>query len=209
MAELYQQGISTLKVPQVQPDELDSGSNAMEIAAFKNRRMKRRPTLTRQYQAIAQQRRLRRLSMGQPPALHHQVHAKSTHVSSQMKTSAHQQEPGVLPAQQQQQQQNAGDEFNVTPLYKLESMKSAHAYEAHTINWKEDQEEREMKKRQQKVLRSAGTLRKHIYDLTESIIFNAFILVVILLNTAILCALTFNIVAVRAGTCFIFDQFCF
>ncbi|XP_072030492.1 cation channel sperm-associated protein 1-like [Amphiura filiformis] len=193
-------GTGGLTIPQL--DELDTGSNAQEIAAFKNRRMKRRPTLAKQYQSIAQQRRIRRLSIGQntPQLL---IPPEVTHRKPQKDSGEQQDDSESLTTT------NGVAEADTNPIYRLESMKSAHAYEAHTINWKEDQEEIEMKKRQEKVLRSAGTFRKHMYNLIESMFFNAFILVVILLNTAILCALTFNMVVVRVGWYFTFLDYIF
>ncbi|XP_022081596.1 cation channel sperm-associated protein 1-like isoform X1 [Acanthaster planci] len=79
------------------------------------------------------------------------------------------------------------------------SFESAHAFEAANINDQETLDLLAQEQRRQKVLRSAGTFRRHMYDLTESLAFNGFILGVILLNTGIMCALTYDTVAVRAG----------
>ncbi|XP_071486889.1 cation channel sperm-associated protein 1-like [Diadema antillarum] len=111
----------------------------------------------------------------------------------------------VLPAHLQHLQgagpgtKQDGDGGTGTALKKMESMQSAHAFQANNINMQEDQEEEEMQARRNKVLRQAGFLRRQLYDLTESTLFNGFIMTVILLNTVILCALTFSVVQVRAG----------
>lgn len=78
-------------------------------------------------------------------------------------------------------------------------MKSSNAYEASTINEKEAKERIELENRRKRLLEQAGPLRLHLYNLTESVGFNGFILTVIILNTTILCALTYDVVAVRAG----------
>ncbi|XP_038046707.1 cation channel sperm-associated protein 1-like [Patiria miniata] len=80
-----------------------------------------------------------------------------------------------------------------------DSFQSAHTFEAANINDKEALDLLALEQRRQKVLRSAGAFRRHMYNLTESIAFNGFILSVILLNTGIMCALTYDIVAVRVG----------
>ena len=169
----------------LQIPELDrQASNASQIAAFRARRKQRR--LTHQYKSLAQQRYTRRTSLGQNQQQHQSSRRKSKQQESITEQGLQLLLPPIL-------------DPDGKPVERLESVKSSHAYEANTINWKEAQEEKELKKRQQKVLQSAGTFRRHMYDLTESMFFSAFILAVILLNTAILCALTFNIVVVRAG----------
>ncbi|XP_071789884.1 cation channel sperm-associated protein 1-like [Asterias amurensis] len=80
-----------------------------------------------------------------------------------------------------------------------ESLQSAHAFEAAGLNDKETREQLALELRKKKILNTAGTFRLHMYDLTESIAFNGLILGVILLNTGIMCALTYDMVAVRAG----------
>lgn len=78
-------------------------------------------------------------------------------------------------------------------------MINSNAYEASNINEKDAKERIEQENRRKRLLESAGPLRIHLYNLTESVGFNGFILTVIILNTAILCALTYDVVAVRAG----------
>ncbi|XP_033115838.1 cation channel sperm-associated protein 1-like [Anneissia japonica] len=76
---------------------------------------------------------------------------------------------------------------------------SANVYESVKINDKEEQEilKKELKKK--KRLENASPFHKLMYDFTESMLFNGFIMFVILLNTVILCALTYEIIAVRIG----------
>lgn len=57
----------------------------------------------------------------------------------------------------------------------------------------------EQENRRKRLLETAGPVRRHLYNLTESVAFNGFILTVIILNTTIMCALTFEAVSVRAG----------
>ena len=80
-----------------------------------------------------------------------------------------------------------------------EYLQSAHTFEAANLNDKDALEQMALELRKKKVLSTAGTFRLHMYDLTESIAFNGLILGVILLNTGIMCALTYDTVAVRAG----------
>ena len=88
---------------------------------------------------------------------------------------------------------------SINNLFFPKSLQSAHAFEAAGLNDKETREKLALELRKKKILNTAGTFRLHMYDLTESIAFNGLILGVILLNTGIMCALTYDTVAVRAG----------
>ena len=173
--------MESLQTPQA-VDQVQS--NASEIAAFKSRLNKRRPTVANQYRLLAQRRR--RASSVKPGAPEYTGQRRQSQQPND-DSSNYRELPPITT--------NEAFEQNYPP----ETMESSHAYEAHTINWKEAQEEKALKERQQKVLQSAGPFRRHMYALTESMFFNGIILVVILLNTAVLCALTFNVVVVRAG----------
>ncbi|XP_030854941.1 cation channel sperm-associated protein 1 [Strongylocentrotus purpuratus] len=106
----------------------------------------------------------------------------------------------VLPAHLQhlQGEDNSESKLDETTLKRLDSMRSAHAYQAHDINKHEDEEEEELEVRRNKILGDAGFLRHQLYDLTESPLFTGFILCVILFNAFMLCALTFSVIKVRA-----------
>ncbi|XP_054758699.2 cation channel sperm-associated protein 1-like [Lytechinus pictus] len=115
----------------------------------------------------------------------------------------------VLPAHLQHLQEKgpSDNKLDGATLVRLDSMRSAHAYQAHGINKQEDNEKVELQTRRDKILRDAGFLRRQLYDLTESPIFTGFILCIILFNTFILCALTFSVVEVRAGWHFKFIDY--
>ncbi|XP_070576705.1 cation channel sperm-associated protein 1-like isoform X1 [Ptychodera flava] len=84
------------------------------------------------------------------------------------------------------------------PKKPPDRQKSYHNYDTATVN-KDKEDEKEKKKRAMHLITSASPFRRHMYVFIESMSFSGFILVVILLNTAMLCALTFNEVQVKFG----------
>ncbi|XP_071962022.1 cation channel sperm-associated protein 1-like [Antedon mediterranea] len=101
-------------------------------------------------------------------------------------------------------------QYNIQLSHRKESIiPSNNVFETVKINDKEELEMMEKEMRKRKLLQNASPFHKMMYEFTESMLFNGFIMVVILMNTAILCALTYEIVAVRLGWYMTFVDYIF
>ncbi|XP_077868092.1 cation channel sperm-associated protein 1-like [Saccoglossus kowalevskii] len=85
------------------------------------------------------------------------------------------------------------------PTKLPEKQKSNHGYEAATIVKQDEEEAQKKELRTREIFATAGVIRRCMYTFIESAFFNGFILTIILLNTGILCALTFSEIQTRFG----------